>query len=190
MSLFEFSFALSAVILGMALTHIAAVAHKLLLAGKRVSWAPEPVLLTLLVMLVIIGMWLGSWDARNETSIGVASTVVDVVILMALYFTAASCLPEPRDNAELIDTHAYYNRTRLLSFGSIIFSYLLFQANYFAIDDWNRQTITQNLANMVLIPVLYSTLIFIRARWFNIAILASLLLFFGWNVMGERLSST
>ena len=36
MSLFEFTFALSSVILGLALTHIASALHKLLLAGTRV----------------------------------------------------------------------------------------------------------------------------------------------------------
>ena len=78
MSIFELSFALSAVVLGMALTHIAAVIHKLLLAGRRVSWAAEPILLTLLVMLVIIVVWLGSWNLRNETSLTFASTLLSI----------------------------------------------------------------------------------------------------------------
>jgi hypothetical protein len=42
MNLFEFTFALSAVVLGLALTHIAATVHKLLLAGSRVRWAASP----------------------------------------------------------------------------------------------------------------------------------------------------
>jgi hypothetical protein len=60
----------------MALTHIAARVHKLLLAGRRVSWAPEPILLTTIVMLVIIVVWLGSWSARNETAMTFASTLL------------------------------------------------------------------------------------------------------------------
>jgi hypothetical protein len=57
MSLFEFTFALSAVILGLALTQVAASLHKLLLAGRQVRWAAEPVLLTLIVVLVIVSVW-------------------------------------------------------------------------------------------------------------------------------------
>jgi hypothetical protein len=51
MSLFEFTFGLSAVILGLALTHMASSVHRLVLAGERVRWAPEPILLTVLVGL-------------------------------------------------------------------------------------------------------------------------------------------
>ena len=58
MSLFDFTFSLSAVILGLALTHIASTTHKLLLAGRRVRWAPEPMLLSFIVLLVIVSVWL------------------------------------------------------------------------------------------------------------------------------------
>jgi hypothetical protein len=67
-SLFDFTFSLSAVILGLALTHLAASTHRLLLAGRRVRWAPEPVLLAAIVLLVIVSVWLFQWDEeRNAT---------------------------------------------------------------------------------------------------------------------------
>ena len=42
MTLTELTFGLSALILGLALTHLAAALSKLLLARERVRWAPEP----------------------------------------------------------------------------------------------------------------------------------------------------
>lgn len=190
MSLFELSFALSAVVLGMALTQIAGVIHKLLLAGRRVSWAVEPILLTLLVLLVIIVVWLGSWHFRNETSITFASTVLRVAMLMTLYFTAASCLPEPHGGNEKIDTLAYYDRTRLLSFGSIIVSYVLNNIGAVAADGWPAHITVLTFVDWLLYPTLYTLLIFIRIRWFNILVLSFALLFFGWNVIGASLTNS
>ena len=189
MSLFELSFALSAVVLGMALTQIAAVVHKLLLAGKRVSWAIEPILLTLLVLLIIIVVWLGSWNSRNETSITFASTLLRVAMLMTLFFTAASCLPEPREETDRIDTLAYYDRTRLLSFGSIIISYMLNQIGDVAAQGWPAHITALTFVDWLLYPALYTLLIFIRVRWFNIVVLLFALLFFGWAVMGVSLTN-
>jgi hypothetical protein len=44
MTLFELTFTLSAVILGLALTHMASSLYRLVLAGRRVRWALEPLL--------------------------------------------------------------------------------------------------------------------------------------------------
>ena len=190
MTLFELSFALSSVVLGMALTHIAATVHKLLLAGRQVSWAIEPILLTMLVLLVIIVVWMGSWYSRDETSITFASIVLRVAMLMTLYFTAASCLPEPEGGTVPIDTLAYYDRTRLLSFGSIIVSYVLNQIGSVTTDGWPAHFTLLTFAYWLLYPALYTVLIFIRSRWVNIVVLSFALLFFGWSVIGARLSST
>ena len=189
MSLFELSFALSAVVMGMALTHIATVVHKLLLTGRRVSWAIEPILLTLLVLLIIIVVWLGSWSSRNETSITFASTVLRVAMLMTLFFTAASCLPESQGETEQIDTLAYYDRTRLLSFGSIIISYVLNQIGGVSANGWPAHITVLTFVDWLMYPTLYTLLIFIRARWVNIVVLSFALLFFGWTVMGSRLTN-
>lgn len=198
MNLFEFWFALSAVILGMALAQIAASVHKLLLAGKKVSWAPEPIMLTVIVMLVIIVQWLGSWSSRDVTSMSLALTVLKVVMLMTLYFTAASCLPEPSGETDRVDTYKYYDRTRLLSFGSIIAAYLLIRIWNTATQGWPTETgvfggvadTATTLAGWLMYPTLYASLIVIRVRWFNILVLAFALLFFAWNVMDLSLSST
>jgi hypothetical protein len=188
MSLFEFTFALSAVMLGLALAHIAAVLHKLLLAGRRVLWASEPVLLTALVMLVIVVVWLGSWRLRDETSVLLGTMILQVLTLMTLYFTAASCLPEPDGGPEPINTYEYYDRTRLLSFGSLMASYVLFEIGSIATAGWPRQITFATLEGWFLFPTLYALLIFIRARWFNILTLSFALLYFGWGVMGLRLA--
>lgn len=188
MGLFEFTFALSAVILGLALTQIAASLHKLLLAGRRVKWAAEPILLASIVMLVIITVWLAAWFDRNDASVSIGWIILQVLKFLTLYIAAASCLPEPASDGTLVDTYDYYDRTRVLSFGALIVSYLLFEIADLAVGDIPEQTFSA-LLEWFLFPLLYGLLIFIRARWFNMATLAFALLFFGYSVVGVRISS-
>jgi hypothetical protein len=188
MSLFEFTFALSAVILGLALTHIAATIHKLLLAGKRVKWAPEPVLLTSIVLLVIVSVWLGAWSDRGEATVTIGQMLLQVAKLLTLYIAAASCLPEPT-GAEPIDLREYYDRTRLLSFGSLTLSLVLFWLYFIAIDGMPSPITLGLTVNMLLYPTLYVLLIFVRRRWFNILILGFIIAYYGWRVLGQQLTA-
>lgn len=188
MSLFEFTFALSAVILGLALTHIAATVHKLLLAGKRIQWAIEPVLLTCIVLLVIVSVWLGAWSDKEEAAVTLWQMVLQVAKLLILYIAAASCLPEP-DGISPINLQQYYNDTRLLSFGALILSYFLFQI-YAAAIEGEAASITVSAAiDWFLYPAIYTSLIFIRARWFNILVLGFALVFYGWEIGDQRLTA-
>ena len=188
MSLFEFTFALTSVILGLALTHIASVWHKLLLAGKRVRWAPEPILLSSIVLLVIIFVWLSFWNTRNETSMSVGWTVLQVLKLLILYIAAASCLPETTISSEEIDLYEYYDRTRRLSFGALIVSYVLFEIIGIIGYGLPKQITLSVVEEWLLYPSLYTLLIFVRSRWFNILILTFALLRFGWAVVVLRLT--
>lgn len=148
------------------------------------SWSPEPILLTTIVLLVIIAVWLFSWNSRNETSESVAGTVLQVLKLMALYIAAASCLPEPAHAEARIDTHDYYDRTRRLSFGALIISYFLFQLSDFYRSGWPDQITLHNLRVYLMYPALYALLIVVRARWLNILVLSFALAFYAWSVLG------
>nr|WP_314444009.1 hypothetical protein [uncultured Sphingomonas sp.] len=140
MSLFEFTFALSAVILGLALTQIAASLHKLLLAGRRVKWAAEPILLAAIVLLVIIAVWISAWFDREDASVSIGWIILQVLKLLTLYIAAASCLPEPPSNNVVVNTYEYYDRTRVLSFGALIISYVLFEIADIVVGDVPKQT--------------------------------------------------
>ena len=189
MSLFEFTFALSAVILGLALTHMAAVLHKLMLAGRRVKWAAEPILLTLIVMLVLVTVWLGFWFNRADSSVSVGWIILQVLKLLTLYIAAASCLPEVATGNEPLDTHDYYDRTRHLSFGALIVSYTLFGIADIVADGVPKSITLWVLVEWFLFPIIYALLIFIRVRWFNISALAFALFFYLYIVIDVRLGS-
>ena len=188
MTLFEFTFALSAVVLGLALTHMAATVHKLLLAGNRVRWAIEPVLLACVVLLVIVSVWLGSWSARDNASVTVWQMLLAVAKLLTLYVAAASCLPEPV-GTEPIDLREHYDRTRILSFGALIVSLVLFLLHAIAVDGMPTPITLWLLFMWFLYPVLYALLIFIRRRWFNILVLAFVFVFYSWRVGGDQLAA-
>lgn len=187
MSLFEFTFALSAVMLGLALTHIAATVHKLLLAGKRVTWAPEPILLTGIVVLVIITLWLFSWSDRNNPSVTAGEMMLHVSTLFALYISAASCLPEPGGNKRF-NLRTYYDETRSLSFGALLISLLL---SHTVNIIYHRFTVPFSfwpVFGLIYFPVLYVSLIFIRRRWFNLLALGGIIVPILWLTVGERLA--
>lgn len=186
MSLFEFTFALSAVILGLALTQVAASLHKLLLAGKQVRWALEPVLLTLIVVLVIVSVWVGAWDESDRTLVTLNQILIQTAMYMALYFGAASALPEPRGE-ELLDLHAYYDRTRLLTFGALITSMTLFKIYFGTLYGFRQVFSGFSLAEHVLACVLYGSLILVRKRWYNVLVLSFVLVFYYWEISGMSL---
>jgi hypothetical protein len=185
MTLFELTFALSAVILGLALTQIVSSLHRLMLAGRRVHWAPEPILLCALIFMVTVTVWLQHWDYRHQTTTTIGLVMLLVMPLLLLFLAAAFVLPEhpPKDGE--IDLLAHYNRTRPFAFGALILSMLLFrlydalfatEANGFS--GWWR------LIGHDLWPVaVFAVLIPIRARWFNIALLIVLVGMFAWKVI-------
>lgn len=188
MGLWEFTFALSAVILGLALTHIAATTHKLLLAGKRVKWAPEPVLLTTIVLLVIVTVWLASWYRRDVQTVTMVQMLLQISKLLVLYIAAASCLPEP-DRTGTIDLREYYNRTRLLSFGALIVSYFLFQSYALLVDGMPKRIDFELAIDWLFYPAVYGSLIIVRRRWYNLLALGFAMAMFGWAIAAMRLTA-
>ena len=188
MSLFEFTFALSAVVLGLALTHVAATIHKLLLAGKRVRWAIESVLLACIVLLVIVSVWLFEWFDRDQTSVAMWQMLLTVAKLLTLYVAAASCLPEPEGSGQ-VDLREHYDRTRLLSFGALILSLLLFRIQALAANGIPASITLGVIVSWTLYPALYALLIFVRRRWFNILVLGFVIAYYGWNIAGIRFAA-
>lgn len=175
------------VILGLALTQVASSLHKLLLAGRRVAWAAEPILLTVLVSLIIVMTWLSSWTARNETSVAYWQIFTQILTLLILYFAAASCLPEPDACDERVDIYAYYDRTRVLSFGSLFSAYFIYLAN--SLLSYGQPKLGFVTLGSVLYLGAYAALIFIRARWFNILALSLATAGIAFGSMGLRVAT-
>lgn len=188
MSLFELLFGLVAVILGLALTRIAASVQKLLHAGRRVRWAPEPVLLTAIVLLLIITVWIGQWFTRGITHITTLLTLLQVLKMLAIYFAAASVLPEGVGSDERIDLLAHYDRTRWLTFGALIVAPLLFFTDT-AIEAHRLPETIGDLLSWFLGPFLFLTLILIRWRPYNVVALVFLLLWYGYEAWPIDLSN-
>ncbi|GAA4003219.1 hypothetical protein [Sphingomonas humi] len=177
MSLFEMLFALSSVILGLALTNIAASLHRLALAARRVRWAPEPLLQALLITVITLQVWLDQWYLRHITELVYASASLTILRLMTLYFAAASCLPEGDLIGEgEVDLKTYYYDTRRLSYGAMIVGLWLFALNNLLAGgrDW-----MEYLQGVVIGPAIYGLLIWTRRRWVHIAALLFVLVVYG-----------
>lgn len=195
MSLFEFTFGLSAVILGLALAHMASTVSRLALAGQRVRWAPEPLLLAGIIVLVIISVWLDQWGARDLTGTTVGMMLLQVGKLMLPFMAATFVLPDPVPDEGPVDLYAHYDRTRALTFGTLILGLMAFWAVsmiQWAGGQWPdapAMTVGSVLASLPWeFCLAYGLLIAVRRRWFNIALLAAGLVFYGWQVAPERLT--
>lgn len=195
MSLFEFTFGLSAVILGLALAHMASTVSRLALAGRRVRWAPEPLLLAAIIVLVIVSVWLGQWRARDQTETTVGMMLLQVGKLILPFMAATFVLPDPVPDEGPVDLYAHYDRTRALTFGSLILGLMAFWAVGMIqwasgqVPDARAMTAGSVLASLPWDFCLgYGLLIVVRRRWLNIALLAAGLVYYGWEVVPDRLT--
>lgn len=193
MSLFEFTFGLSAVILGLALAHMASTVSKLAMAGRRVRWAPEPLLLAGIIVLVIVSVWLFQWGARNDTQTTIGWTLFQVGKLLLPFMAATFVLPDPIPEEGPVDLYAHYDRTRALTFGALIIGLLLFWLGY-TIEDAGAagakpMTVWSVVSSLPWGFCLgYGLLIVVRRRWVNIVLLTAGLIYYGWEIVPERLA--
>ena len=188
MSLFEFTFGLSAVILGLALAQLASSYHRLAIAGRRVSWAPEPVLLSGIIFLVIVSVWLFQWQARSIEQTTIGLMLLQVLKLLLPFLAAAFVLPDQLPDKGEIDLLAHYQRTRAFTYGALIAGLLLFWIHRIV-----EQAVLPNLPDPTIVSALrqapwlyvalYVLLIFVRARWAQLALLTGSLLFYTWTII-------
>lgn len=196
MTLFDFTFGLSAVILGLALTQMASSLHRLAMAGRRVKWAPEPLMLAVLVFLVIVSVWLYQWDDRLRTTTTIGLVLLNVLKLLFPYLAAAFVLPEQPEAEGEVDLYAHYDRTRPFTYGAMICGLLLFWVT--GLVGWVvRVGIPQHrplpwidaLAEGPWVVVaLYGALIWIRNRWVHRLALLGAVGWYGWSIAGISLT--
>jgi hypothetical protein len=193
MSLFEFTFGLPAVILGLALAHMASTVSKLAMAGRRVRWAPEPLLLAGIITLVIVSVWLFQWDARTRTETTVGLMVMQVLKLVLPFMAATFVLPDPIPEEGPVDLYAHYDRTRALTFGALILGLMAFWG--VRMVEWGMGFAPGRGAMTVwgVVKALpwdfclgYGLLIVVRRRWVNVVLLAAGLVYYGWQVLPTR----
>lgn len=194
MTLFEFTFGLSAVILGLALTQMANSLHRLALGGRRVRWAPEPLLLAGIIFLVIVSVWLFQWEDRDRSEATIGLMLLQVGKMIFPFLGAAFVLPEQVPDTGDLDLRKHYERTRIYTYGSLIIGLVLFWVDVNlrwwlgempGAGPFDPMRVVANFP-WVFVGV-YALLIVVRNRWIHIAVLASSLLFYCWQIAGVRL---
>jgi hypothetical protein len=192
MTLFDFTFGLSAIILGLGLAEMFSRFQQLVFAGRRVKWAAEPVLLSAMVFLVILVVWLGSWTQRGIRQITVGEVALNVFALLWLFMVAAAVFPRPSEDRET-DLHAYYDGARRFLFGALLIAQLLYwvvglmarAGSIHGLGAWAAAVAT-SAPYYDAIP--YAALMFIRWRWFNIAALLFISAIFAPYALSIRLT--
>lgn len=167
MNSFELNFGLTSVILGLALTHLANAVRKLLLRGNKVAWAPEPVMVAIILLILIVSLWMEQFS-RNTRAVTEDVALLNVLRMLTIYFAAGFCLPEPEPNEAKIDLYRYYNRTRGFTFGSLIAGLIAYFIYNTVVTPagWREDLITK------LLPiVVWVALILVRWRWLSVLLL-------------------
>ena len=168
MTPFELFFGLTTVILGLALTHMANSLQQLLRGGRRVRWAPEPILQAALVLMIVVFVWVDQWGTRNESVFTVGQNLLQVTKLLAVYIAAAAVLPDlGRD--EKVDLHEHYLESRRVTFGALIAGFVLFSTYYYLFLPADHVPLFNSGVVVVGILIMYVALMFVRWRSVHIA---------------------
>jgi hypothetical protein len=167
-STFELNFGLTSVILGLALTHMANALRKLLLKGRQVDWAPEPLLQAWVILAIIVSVWMTQFS-RNRGELTEVEALLNVLRMLTVYFAAGFCLPEPEAGEEKVDLLAYYNRTRRFSYGALAAGLTIFWVYNSVVSPagWRADLVSK--AGPIAIWIV---LMFVRWRWANLLLLA------------------
>jgi len=167
MNSFELTFGLTSVILGLALTHLANALRKLLLRGRDVAWAPEPLLLAGVILMIIVSNWMHQFS-RNAGAPNDGLALLNVLRMLTLYFAAGFCLPEPEPGETEIDLFRYYDRTRGFTYGSLSAGLAIFWIYNSVVEPagWRADLVSKLLPLAV-----WVALMFVRRRWLNLLLL-------------------
>lgn len=169
MTLFQIYFWVGSVLLAWALARILSGVIQHLATERRVLWAPETILATAFVVGVIAFVWLDLWVTRTIDRSDRLVGALQVVKLFALHFAGAFVMTPLQRGEGPVDTHAYYDRARRLTFIPLIVALLAF---------WSLRIVVGlpmgpiEWAAAVLLPTTCLALIFVRQRPANVALLA------------------
>jgi hypothetical protein len=170
---FDVFFGLTTVVLGLALSHLANSLQLLLRQGRRVKWAPEPILQSALMLIIIVFVWADQWGDRNEASYTVGQSLLQVLKLLAVYVATAAVLPEPGAEHDL-DLAKHYMGSRQVTYGALIAGFFLFALYRYLYLPADHQPLFNSIVLAAAVILLYALLIAFRWRPLHIAALVVL----------------
>lgn len=182
-SSFELNFGLTSVILGLALTHMASALRKLLLRGRQVAWAPEPLAQAYVILMILVSVWMEQFS-RNRGEFTEIEALLNVLRMLTVYFAAGFCLPDPEAGEETVDLLAYYNRTRRFSYGALAAGLAIFWIYNSVVSPagW-RADLVEKAGPLAI----WIVLMFVRWRWLNLLLLAIPLFGTTWELVKASL---
>lgn len=170
MTPFELLFGLTSVILALALTHLANSFQLLLRRGRKVRWAIEPILQSVLIVMILVFVWVDQWHDRNIASVTVPQSILQVLKLLAVYVVAAAVLPEPGGD-EPVDLLDHYMGSRMVTYGALLVGLLLFTAYRLLFYPAGHVPLNNSPWIGLGLLLAYASLMIVRWRYYHIAAL-------------------
>jgi hypothetical protein len=109
---FEYALGLFAVLIGLAITDIAASFHRLLRAKSQVTWDPLTLLAAFYALCMAVYMWFDIWGVRHFHLTRHFFFYIGLIVqLFLLYLIAAASLPDEQAEGR-VDLREYYAGNR------------------------------------------------------------------------------
>ena len=177
MSPFDYGLGLVTILVGLALTDIAASLHRLLRQARSVRWDSRVILCVGFVIITIVGMWFEVWLVRSVKAVLSFPFYLSLFLeFIVLFLICAACLPdEPEQSCDL---GAFYerNRTYLWSLFALFQTSFFLHWIYFAGLHMSSNGRMLLLGAWVGFPILVFVLLaIIRSRWFHYVALLALI---------------
>lgn len=187
MSVGEYLSVFAAIIIGLAVTDMAASFHRLMRARERVQWDWISLVLALMLLLEILAHWWASFRwYRGTTEIAIAGFLPDLAMFLLLFLAAAAVLPDEVPQEGLSLRRFYLSTARyfwtLLALDTVLVSAIALSRT--------SMSATQLLAFSLLAAAYLAgvvILIVTRRPWVHMAIVPFLVLLTAWTYLPHGL---
>ena len=185
---FDYITVLVAIMIGLAMTDIAASLHRLLRAGKLVRWDWIAPTAAALVLLELFNLW---WKWRGFTGTTLGEVMPYFAVLLLLYLAASASLPDevPAEGLDLRDFAARSHHYFWSVYIAFVAAWIgLRTAQDIGRGDSSAMIFAAHWFDYLSIAI-YSLVITLRLRWLSGLALAGTLIWLGWGWWTMRLAA-
>ncbi len=188
MNSFEYITVLVSIVIGLAIADIATSLHRLLRAGRRVTWDWLAPLAALLVLLELFNLW-WKWHGFTGTTLG--EVVPYFAVLLLLFLAASAALPDEIP-IEGLDLRVYFSETHRY-FWSVyalyVLSWIVLRTQTQLLQGMSFSEVLSDHSFDYPSIVLYVVLIFVRSRLLAAAALITTVAYLSWNWWSSQLAT-
>ena len=181
MTPFEYIIPLVSVLVGLAIADLAVSFNRLLRARDKVKWDWLPLLSAFMAILAVLDIWWVFYGEQQSTFYQTLAGFLPIAAqLILLYLINAAALPDdvPEEGMDLKkfyeDNSPYLWSLFVIYFISVLVTHSVSTFN----SDWDIINILKETLMPLVIIVFFSSLIFVKSRWYHTAVIIAFIVFY------------